>query len=182
MLILIKSTSEQRESRFEGMMAKKDISAQTSIAVYELKKAEAEATYEKEKKAAELKQAMACVSMGCACLSIAGSIAGAASQTGNAIAKIASAVVNAFSSLVNVGATIAQGIISLKLAEEGRDIAFIRAEVAQLQTFFENNIKQIRSMQEAYNASQRNITSSLQSMQEILEKQQNTRLSVARNI
>jgi hypothetical protein len=62
LLILIKLTSEQRESRFEGMMAKTKIDAQTLIAVYELKMAEAKAIDKKEK-AIDLKQIIALVSM-----------------------------------------------------------------------------------------------------------------------
>jgi hypothetical protein len=185
MLIIIKSTSEQRESRFEGMSAKKAVSAKTATAVFELKMAEAKATYEKEKKAAEMKKIMAIVGMCCACLSIVASAATVASQVSSVVTSLAttiSTVANIISSIANAAATIAQGIIGLQLAEKGKDVAFIRAEVVQMQTFFENTMKQIRSMQEAYSSSQRNITSSLQSMQKILEEQQNTRLSVARNI
>jgi hypothetical protein len=182
MLIMIKSASEQRESRFEGMVAKKHVSTQASIAVYEMKMAEAKATYEKEKEAAELQKAMAIVSMCCACLSIIAAAAGPLAQAGNAIAKAISMVAGIATSLLNAAATIAQGVISLQLAEQGKDIAFVKAEVARTQTFFESTMKQIRNMQEAYSASQRSITSSLQSMQEILEKQQSTRLSIARNI
>jgi hypothetical protein len=185
MLIMIKSTSEQRESRFDSMSAKKAVSAKASTAVYELKMAEAKATYEKEKKAAELKKTMAIVNMCCACISIVASLAsiiGHVFQSAASLAKTIAAAANSVASLASAAATIAQGVIGLELAEKGKDVAFIRAEAVQMQTFFENTMKQIRNMQEAYSSSQRNITSSLQSMQEILEKQQNTRLSVARNI
>ncbi|MDR2603033.1 MAG: hypothetical protein LBC11_00520 [Puniceicoccales bacterium] len=185
MLILIKSTSEQRESRFESMSDKKVVSAKAATAVYELKMAEAKATYEKEKAAAELKKTMAIVGMCCACLSIVASAATVVSMVSVSISSLArsiSTIANVVSSIANAAATIAQGVIGLQLAEQGKDVAFIRAEVVQMQTFFENTMKQVRSMQEAYSSSQRSITSSLQSMQEILEKQQNTRLSVARNI
>ncbi|MDR0693547.1 MAG: hypothetical protein LBF49_03195 [Puniceicoccales bacterium] len=185
MLIMIKSTSEQRESRFESMSAKKAVSAKASIAVYELKMAEAKATYEKEKKAAELKKIMAIVNMACACLSIVASAATIVSQVSNAVSSLARAVStisNALSSLASAAATVVQGAIGLQLAEKGKDVALIRAEAVLLQAFFEDTMKQIRNMSEAYSASQQNITSSLQSMQKILEEQQNTRLSVARNI
>jgi hypothetical protein len=185
MLIMIKSTSEQRESRFETMSAKRAVSAQTSIAVYELKMAEAKATYEKEKAAAEMKKVMAIVSICCACLSIVASAAAVVAQVSNAasaVARTISSVANAISSLANATGAIAQGVMALDLAEKGKKAAFVKAEVAQIQTFFENTMQQIRSMQEAYSASQRSITTSLHSMQEILEKQQSTRLSVARNI
>jgi hypothetical protein len=182
MLILIKSTSEQRESRFESMSAKKTVSAMASTAVYELKIAEAKGTYEKEAAAAEMKKIMAIVSMCCAVVSFVLAALGPFVQAGNQVAKSISNTLKAVSDMISILATIAQGIVGLYLAEKGKDVAFIRAEIVQTQTFFENTMQQIRSMQEAYSASQRNIVSNLQTMQEILEKQQNTRLSVARNI
>ncbi|MDR2776728.1 MAG: hypothetical protein LBB17_01635 [Puniceicoccales bacterium] len=182
MLILIKSTSEQRESRFESMSARKTVSAMASTAVYELKIAEAKSTYEKEKTAAEMKKIMAIVSMVCGAISFVLSALGPIVQAGNQMAKSISNVLKVVSEVISILATIAQGIVGLYLAEKGKNVAFIRAEIAQTQTFFENTMQQIRNMQEAYSASQRNIVSNLQTMQEILEKQQNTRLSVARNI
>jgi hypothetical protein len=185
MLIMIKSTSEQRESRFESMSDKKVVSARASIVVYEMKIAEAKATYEKEKNAAEMKKIMAIVGMVCASLSIVASVASVVSQVSkiaSSLAGLVSKIASFTASLGNAAAAITQGIIGLQLAEQGKDVAFIRAESVQMQAFFENTMKQIRSMQEAYSSSQRSITSSLQSMQKILEEQQSTRLSVARNI
>jgi hypothetical protein len=186
MLILIKSTSEQRQSRFESMSTQRAVSAMVSTAVFELKIAEAKATYEKEKEAAELKMVMAVVSMVCAALSIAAAIAGAVGQAANAAVKaVANAIENAakvISTILNVIAPLVQGLVGLDLAKKGRTAAFMRAEIALMQTFFENTMQRVRNMQAAYSASQRNITSSLQSMQEILEKKQSTRLGVARNI
>jgi hypothetical protein len=189
MLIIIKATSEQRKSRFENMSAKKAVTAKAAITVYELKMSEAKATYAKEKEAAELKKTMAVVSMGCAIVSIAAAGMNAVSSLSSAISTATKAtlqtismVTNLITSLANAVATIAQGVIGLDLAKKGKAVAFIQAEATATQSFFENTMKRVRSMQEAYSSSQRNITSSLQSMQEILEKQQNARLSVARNI
>ncbi|MDR0742499.1 MAG: hypothetical protein LBE98_03475 [Puniceicoccales bacterium] len=186
MLILIKATSEQRQSRFESMSTQRAVSAMVSTAVFELKIAEAKATYEKEMKAAELKMVMAIVSIVCAVLSIIAAVAGAIGQAASgAVKAIANAIENVakvISTILNIVAPLVQGLVGLQIAEKGRTAAFMRAEIALMQTFFENTMQRVRNMQAAYSASQRNITSSLQSMQEILEKKQSTRLSVARNI
>jgi hypothetical protein len=104
---------------------------------------------------------MAIMSMCGACMPIVSLVASAVGLAGSAAAKAISTIADAVSSLLNAAATIVQRVIGLELAEKKKDVAFMRAEALQLQTFFENDMRQIRNIQEADTISHGSITSSL---------------------
>jgi hypothetical protein len=197
MLILTKSTSEQRESRFEGLIVKKRVAREGSTAVYNMKMAEAEATYKTEEKQAEIKKIVGIVSIVAGAVSIVGGVfSGIAKNTAIAqklgevisekvltnISRYGAVVAQLISTVCTDSASLYQGIATLDLAEIRKNAAFVSAETKQTQAFFERAMKEIGDMQEAYGNSQREISTTLKSMQEALEKKQETRLSVARNI
>lgn len=188
MLMMTKSAADQRQSRYEDIAAKKVVAQKTADTVYELKMAEAKTTYEAEKKQAILQIAMGSVQIVIGCIGVvSGGVAlvGEISQTTNKVFKAISSVcrvVQIASQAASSLTSIAQGIVTINIAKKQKKSAFIGEEAKISQALFNFNMQQLKNMQSAYSTSNRNIQNTISSIKEILQQNQSTRLSIARNI
>ncbi len=188
MLMMTKSAADQRQSRYEDIAAKKVVVQKTADTVYELKMAEAKTTYEAEKKQAILQIVMGSVQIVIGFIdAFSGGVAlvGEISQTTNKVFKAISSacrVVQMASQAASSLISVAQGIVTINIAKKQKKSAFISEEAKISQTLFNFNMQQLRNMQSAYSTSNRNIQNTISSIKEILQQNQSTRLSIARNI
>lgn len=188
MLMMTKSIADQRQSRYEDIAAKKVVVQKTADTVYELKMAEAKTTYEAEKKQAILQIAMGSVQIVIGFIdAFSGgvSLVGEISQTTNKVFKAISSacrVVQMASQAASSLTSVAQGIVTIDIAKKQKKSAFISEEAKISQALFNFNMQQLRNMQSAYSTSNRNIQNTISSIKEILQQNQSTRLSIARNI
>lgn len=188
MLMMTKSAADQRQSRYEDIAAKKVVAQKTADTVYELKMAEAKTTYEAEKKQAILQIAMGSVQIVIGCIGVVSGGVAVLGEIPKIASKISSVVTGSFRAIqliANVASsitTIVQGVVQIDIAKQQRKAAFIATEASLNDALFNFNMQQLRNMQSAYSTSNRNIQNTISSIKEILQQNQSTRLSIARNI
>lgn len=99
-------------------------------------------------------------------------------QTVAGVSRAVQLIANAASSTT----TIVQGVVQIDIAKQQRKASFITTEASLNDALFNFNMQQLRYMQSAYSTSNRNIQNTISSIKEILQQNQSTRLSIARNI
>lgn len=188
MLMMTKSAADQRQSRYEDIAAKKVVAQKTADTVYELKMAEAKTTYEAEKKQAILQIAMGSVQVVIGCISVVSGGVAVLGEIPKIASKISSVVTGTFRAMQLVAnatssiSTIAQGIAQIDIAKQQRKSSFIASEASLNSALFDFNMKQLENMQSSYSASNRNIQNAINTIKEVLQQTQSTRLNISRNI
>ncbi len=188
MLMMTKSAADQRQSRYEDIAAKKVVAQKTADTVYELKMAEAKTTYEAEKKQAILQIAMGSVQIVIGCIGVVSGGVAVLGEIPKIASKISSVVTGSFRAIQLIAnaassiTTIVQGVVQIDIAKQQRKASFITTEASLNSALFNFNMQQLRNMQSAYSTSNRNIQNTISSIKEILQQNQSTRLSIARNI
>jgi hypothetical protein len=175
MLILVKMSDEQRNSRSEALIGKKNTASKMGNVVFELKMNSAKATYEAEKTQAILQIVSGCVKIVTAGITMVGAIAGAGT--------IMNAVCQMISTLLNAAFQIVSGIIMLSvIAEKTKEAGHEDADADRMKSLATFNLTQVKNLQEAYNASTRDIKTIFASMREVLQQKQDTKMAIVRNI
>lgn len=188
MLMMTKSAADQRQSRYEDIAAKKVVAQKTADTVYELKMAEAKTTYEAEKKQAILQIAMGSVQIVIGCIGVVSGGVAVLGEIPKIASKISSVVTGSFRAIQLIAnaassiTTIVQGVVQIDIAKQQRKASFITTEASLNSALFNFNMQQLKNMQSAYSTSNRNIQNTISSIKEILQQNQSTRLSIARNI
>lgn len=188
MLMMTKSAADQRQSRYEDIAAKKVVAQKTADTVYELKMAEAKTTYEAEKKQAILQIAMGSVQIVIGCIGVVSGGVAVLGEIPKIASKISSVVTGSFRAIQLIAnaassiTTIVQGVVQIDIAKQQRKASFITTEASLNSALFDFNMQQLKNMQSAYSTSNRNIQNTISSIKEILQQNQSTRLSIARNI
>lgn len=188
MLMMTKSAADQRQSRYEDIAAKKVVAQKTADTVYELKMAEAKTTYEAEKKQAILQIAMGSVQVVIGCISVVSGGVAVLGEIPKIASKISSVVTGTFRAMQLVAnatssiSTIAQGIVQIDIAKQQRKSSFIASEASLNSALFDFNMKQLENMQSSYSTSNRNIQNAINTIKEVLQQTQSTRLNISRNI
>ena len=77
---------------------------------------------------------------------------------------------------------IVQGAMNLGFARRQKEISFLQAEREALKGFFDFNMKQMESMVEAYSLSNKHVKNAIDTIKNTLQKTQETKMSIARNI
>lgn len=195
MLIMTKSASDQRQSRAELWSNKKNVSNTEAINVYQMGIDAAKETYNLTMDNIKMQKIMAWVSIGLGVVSV---ITGpfAALGTNSATKKLlknASDILKTFISVSKLANTIfiplansvmgiVQGAMNLKFARRQKEISFLQAEREALKGFFDFNMKQMESMVEAYSLSNKHVKNAIDTIKNTLQKTQETKMSIARNI
>ena len=195
MLIMTKAASDQRQSRAELWSNKKSVSNTEAINVYQMGINAAKESYELTMDNIKMQKIMAWVSIGLGVVSL---ITGpfAALGTNSATRGLfdnASNILKTFISVsktinsivipaINAGMGIYQGIKGLEFARRQKEISFLQAEREALKGFFDFNMKQLESMVEAYSLSNKHIKNAIDTIKNTLQKTQETKMSIARNI
>lgn len=195
MLIMTKSASDQRQSRAELWSNKKNVSNTEAINVYQMGIDAAQKTFKLTMDNIEMQKIMAYVSIGSGIVSV---ITGpfAALGTNSATKGLfdnASNILKTFISVsktinsivipaINAGMGIYQGIKGLEFARRQKEISFMQAEREALKGFFDFNMKQMESMVEAYSLSNKHVKNAIDTIKNTLQKTQETKMSIARNI
>ena len=196
MLIMTKSASDQRQSRAELWSNKKSVSNTEAINVYQMGIDAAQKTFELTMDNIKLQKIMAWVSIGLGVVSV---ITGpfAALGTNSATKKLfenASDTLKTFVSVsitintiaipaINAAMGIAQGVTNLVyFSKKQKEISFLQAEREALKGFFDFNMKQMESMVEAYSLSNKHVKNAIDTIKNTLQKTQETKMSIARNI
>ena len=195
MLIMTKSASDQRQSRAELWSNKKNVSNTEAINVYQMGIDAAKETYKLTMDNIKMQKIMAWVSIGLGIVSV---ITGpfAALGTNSATRGLfdnASNILKTFISVsktinsivipaINAGMGIYQGIKGLEFARRQKEISFLQAEREALKGFFDFNMKQMESMVEAYSLSNKHVKNAIDTIKNTLQKTQETKMSIARNI
>ena len=182
--MMTKSAADQRQSRYEDIAAKKVVAQKTADTVYELKMAEAKTTYEAEKKQAILQIAMGSVQVVIGCISVVSGGVAVLGEIPKIASKISSVVTGTFRAMQLVAnatssiSTIAQGIVQLDIAKQQRKSSFIASEASLNSALFDFNMKQLENMQSSYSTSNRNIQNAINTIKEVLQQTQSTRLNI----
>ena len=195
MLIMTKSASDQRQSRAELWSNKKNVSNTEAINVYQMGIDAAQKTFDLTMDNIKMQKIMAWVSIGLGVVSV---ITGpfAALGTNSATRGLfdnASNILKTFISVsktinsivitaINAGMGIYQGIKGLEFARRQKEISFMQAEREALKGFFDFNMKQMESMVEAYSLSNKHVKNAIDTIKNTLQKTQETKMSIARNI
>jgi hypothetical protein len=197
MLIMTKSASDQRQSRAELWSNKKNVSNTEAINVYQMGINAAKETYELTMENIRMQKWMAGISIGLGIVSLfVGSFYALSTNSatrGLDLIKNASGILGKFISaskfantilipLINAGMGIYQGIKGLEFARRQKEISFMQAEREALKGFFDFNMKQMESMVEAYSLSNKHVKNAIDTIKNTLQKTQETKMSIARNI
>jgi hypothetical protein len=185
MLILIKSTAEQRESRAELLMDKKQVAVAVANNAYVLKLNAAEKTYKAEEKAANMQISMGIVQIAVgvvsACLAGFSAFATAVGSMTTTLSRIL-AVITLVVGIVSNIATIVRGIVLMSIAEDRRDAGYADSQADAVRQFFSVHMKQLQSAQEAYSSTQRQVDSIMKTISDVLQQKQDTRMGIIRDI
>jgi hypothetical protein len=135
MLILTKSATEQRTSRFEGMVAKKGTAAMAATTTYNMKMRVAEDQYKLDVKSAKMQIAFGFVGIGLGIISAGVSLASGVASIGVALKGVSESIkatlktirlianiVGAATSVLKGGASLANSILQMELIKERRDV------------------------------------------------------------
>ena len=197
MLIMTKSASDQRQSRAELWSNKKNVSNAEAINVYQMGIDVANETYELTKENIVMQKWMAGISIGLGVVSlITGpfyALSTNSATKGLDLIKNASGILGKFITVSKLANTIFipaanafmgfyQGYRNLGFAERQKEISFLQAEREALKGFFDFNMKQMESMVEAYSLSNKHVKNAIDTIKNTLQKTQETKMSIARNI
>lgn len=195
MLIMTKSASDQRQSRAELWSNKKNVSNTEAINVYQMGIDAAQKTFELTMDNIKMQKIMAWVSIGLGIVSvITGPFAALgtnsatrglfdnASNTLKTFISVSKTINSIFIPAINAGMGIYQGIKGLEFARRQKEISFLQAEREALKGFFDFNMNQMESMVEAYSLSNKHVKNAIDTIKNTLQKTQETKMSIARNI
>jgi hypothetical protein len=198
MLIMIKSTAEQRNSRYEATIDRKQISHHAANTVYDMKMAEAQKNLEADLKEAKMAKIMGWVSIAVGCVSVITAGLGGISGIGRAIgsvqkfsestikllkvATVVTEVIDGAMSIAQSSFGIANSFVNLKIVNMRYKANIMGNEIQIMERTFETNMQQLRDMQGAYSTSQQKISSLFDQIKEALQMKQDTRMTVARNV
>ena len=197
MLIMTKSASDQRQSRAELWSNKKNVSNTEAINVYQMGIDAAKETYDLTMDNIKMQKIMAWVSIGLGVVSVITgpfyALSTNSATKGLDLIKNASGILVKFITVSKLANTIFipaanafmgfyQGYRNLGFAERQKEISFLQAEREALKGFFDFNMKQMESMVEAYSLSNKHVKNAIDTIKNTLQKTQETKMSIARNI
>ena len=195
MLIMTKSASDQRQSRAELWSNKKNVSNTEAINVYQMGIDAAQKTFELTMDNIKMQKIMAWISIGLGVVSVVASPISSLSSNVTTSFKfletsskfiqnvvLASKIATFATQVAQSAMGIVQGAMNLKFANRQKEISFLQAERAALQGFFDFNMKQMESMVEAYSLSNKHVKNAIDTIKNTLQKTQETKMSIARNI
>ena len=196
MLIMTKAASDQRQSRAELWSNKKNVSNTEAINVYQMGIDAAKETYELTMDNIKMQKIMAWVSIGLGAVSVVASPISSLSsnvttsfkffETSSKLIQnvvLASKIATFVTQVAQSAMGIAQGVVNLVyFSKKQKDISFLQAEREALKGFFDFNMKQMESMVEAYSLSNKHVKNAIDTIKNTLQKTQETKMSIARNI
>lgn len=195
MLIMTKSASDQRQSRAELWSNKKNVSNTEAINVYQMGIDAAQKTFELTMDNIKMQKIMAWISIGLGVVSVVASPISSLSSNVTTSFKfletsskfiqnvvLASKIATFATQVAQSAMGIYQGIKGLEFARRQKEISFLQAEREALKGFFDFNMKQMESMVEAYSLSNKHVKNAIDTIKNTLQKTQETKMSIARNI
>ena len=196
MLIMTKSASDQRQSRAELWSNKKNVSNTEAINVYQMGIDAAKETYNLTMGNIKMQKIMAWVSIGLGVVSVFASPISSLSsnvttsfkflETSSKLIKnvvLASKIATFVTQVAQYAMGIAQGVVNLVyFSKKQKEISFMQAEREALKGFFDFNMKQMESIVEAYSLSNKHVKNAIDTIKNTLQKTQETKMSIARNI
>ncbi|MDR1401783.1 MAG: hypothetical protein LBI81_02400 [Puniceicoccales bacterium] len=195
--------ADQRNSRFNAMTDIRKSARSAANTVYQMKMNEAKETYKAEKKAAMVKIIVGIIGIctgvvsmvtsvvnGMKALGIAlkGSISGIMNKIQKALEKMQGTLqkvlmaTTAARMILSIGSGVAQLPLNLDVAKHRYMASLAAANAKLLETFFNFSLTQVQDMQEAYAESKKITKATIDDISELLQKLQESRLSITRNI
>ena len=195
MLMLIKSTADNRESSFESFTVKRQVTQEAAGKVYTMRIDAAKEQLKLDTEQAEqmIRQGKmsiftGVISVATGALSAFTSVGGAFKSVGAVMkvlmraADIANTALSVGSSLASNAMNIYESVKSLEFTTMQRDVSEMQLEVQTMNDFFQFSMQQLNNMQQAYSSSSEAINSMMDTVKEALERHQQTRLGISRNI
>lgn len=195
MLIMTKAASDQRQSRAELWSNKKNVSNTEAINVYQMGIDAAQKTFELTMDNIKMQKIMAWISIGLGVVSVVASPISSLSSNVTTSFKfletsskfiqnvvLASKIATFATQVAQSAMGIVQGAMNLGFARRQKEISFMQAEREVLKGFFDFNMKQMESMVEAYSLSNKHVKNAIDTIKNTLQKTQETKMSIARNI
>ncbi|MDR1413828.1 MAG: hypothetical protein LBI56_02735 [Puniceicoccales bacterium] len=188
--------ADQRNARFSVMVDVKKTASATSSVIYQMKLSEAKETYKAEAKAAKLKIISASIGIVIATVTIVTACCRTLCELGNKLMDQAPKILKAMQGTLLKAVMVTQGIdiflnitkgvvalnLNLEVAKHRYKANLAGANARMLESFFQFNIAKISDLRESYSSARKEVNQVIDNIRELLQKLQDNRLSVARNI
>ena len=189
MFMLIESTSEQRQTTLENYSMKRQVTRRSSATVFKMKTETANANYDTAmervsqlRKQGWVKILMGAISAVTSMIGLAAAVAGPMSAGLAKLLNIISTIINIAVAVMNTVFTVLLSRQSIDIAGKQKEASLRNIEMQNMATFVQNTMAQLSNIREAYTTSNENIKSMVDTIKEVLDQQQQSRLGIARNI
>jgi hypothetical protein len=196
MLIMIQSTADQREASYDGITAQKQSTAAIAKNIYELKTSAAVKRYDATIKQLDEDRIFAIVSIvigivsaGISAFSFVASVMSMIIQTVNTLLKTVQMIAKVTQSITQIIQStnqIIKGSITYDTSEKCSEMRLVSSRLAadaqKASAMLSQQLSQIGSAQDAYCELQRNVSSKLDALSQILQENHSNKLTIARSI